>query len=166
MSWQSDGIIMLRIMLNDNCDDPQYSDSSLEQLLVVAAHYVITDVSLSVDYEVSISDMTITPDPTDDPRDEVFINFMVLKAACLADQGNFRLKAALEGIKAVLGPAALSVGGNLRGYLTILEQGPCKAYADMKKDFAFGNTTVKAIFSPFVGNRFDPLNLRIGRDGR
>jgi len=168
MSWQTDGVTMLRVILNDMCDSPTYSDSKLEQLLVVAAHYVATEIDFTVDYDVSISDMSITPDPTDSPRDEAFMNFIVLKGACFADQGAFRLRSALAGLNAKLGPASLSVGGDvLKGYMAILDKGPCAAYSELKQEWQFGDgATVRAIFSPFCGPNVDIRFRNNYYDGR
>lgn len=156
MSWQDEAVIMLRVLIGDIGDEPIHCDSSLQKLLVVAAHYVNQEIEFN--YTVSISDMSITPDPTD-PRDDAFLNFIVLKAACLTDQGTFRAKAVLEGLSSRLGPASLTISGNLRGFKDILEKGPCKSYEDLKLEYKFGNPHIKAIFSPFVGPFFDPRDL-------
>jgi hypothetical protein len=159
MSWQDETIPMLRVLINDLSASPTYSDDRLEQTLIVAAKLVYQDIDISYTYTISIENVSISPDPTTN-SDDAFLNFIVLKAACIADQSTFRTKAALEGIRAALGPASLSVGGHLPGFKTLLELGPCATYTEMKEQFEFGNVNiVKGILSPFVGNRFDPKTL-------
>jgi hypothetical protein len=165
MSWQDEAIPMLRILINDMGVTPVYSDDRLEQTLVVAAKLVYQDIDGTYDYTISIESVTISPDPTSN-SDDAFLNFMVLRAACIVDQSTFRTKAAMEGISAALGPASLSVSGHLPGFKTLLQMGPCATYAEMKTEFEFGNVNiVKGILSPFAGNKFDPKTMH-GYDTR
>ncbi len=170
MSWQIEIPIIVRSLINDLGDQPVYSDERLLQLIAVAAQYVEFDVVLENKYIVNISEPNITPDPTELPeKDTIFISLIGLMAACLADQSTFRTKAALEGIRASLGPANLSVAGSLAGYKTLLDKGPCQLYAELTEHWDVQNATaIKAIFSPFVGNKFDPYMLPYndGRDRR
>ena len=108
----------------------------------------------------------ITPDPTIDD-DSIFISLTCLKAACLIDQSALRTKAALEGIRAALGPAQLSVGGSLAGLKMIIEEGPCAAYDELTSHWDVKEATaIRAVLSPFVGNRFDPTSLTYPGDPR
>lgn len=158
MAWQTEIVTMLRYMINDASQDPTYSDERLESLIVLAAQLVQFDnADLSIDYDISMSDVTITPDPTTPTRDNTFISLLLLKTACFVDESTARTKAAAEGIRAVCGPASLAVSGNLAGFLKLLEVGPCKAYADALRGerFGSGNNAI-AIMSPFVSNQFTP----------
>lgn len=156
MSWQTEISTITRVWINDLSDTPTYSDSRLLQLILVAAKYVKLEVNLKYDYSIDLDLSTITPDPTS-ISDEDFVAFVALKSACMLDHSTFRTKAANEGIRAALGPASLSVGGNLAGYETILNQGPCSLYEQLKMDYESGNTDLfKAILGPFSGNQFDP----------
>lgn len=164
MYWEIEIPIIVRSLINDLGATPTYSDDRILQLAVVAANYVTKEANLSKTYTIDIVNIDITPDPSDNTtRDTDFISFICLKSACLLDQSTFRTKAALEGIRTALGPANLSVSGNLAGYKTILEQGPCKLYEQLLMDHNIGNATaVKAVLSPFVGNNFDPRYLLRG----
>jgi len=160
MSWQIEIPIIVRTLINDLSDQPVYSDERIVQVIAVAAKYVQFDVSLEKPYIVDVANPGISPDPTED-RDEIFISLVSLKAACIIDQSTFRTKAANEGIRAALGPAQLSVGGNLAGWKTMLELGPCAAYDELVSHWDVGQaTTAKAILSPFVGNKFNSSNIR------
>jgi len=161
MYWEIEIPIIVRNLINDMSNTPTYSDSRIQQLAVVSAQYVLGDFNLSTNYTVDIVGLDIEPDPSDPAtRDTDFIGFIAMKSACLLDQSLFRTKAASEGIRAALGPASLSVNGALAGYKDILNMGPCKLYDQLVLDYNIGNATaVRAIFSPFVGNNFDPQNL-------
>lgn len=164
MYWEIEIPIIVRSLINDLGPEHTYTDERILQLAVVAANYVTKEANLSKEYNVDIVNVDIIPDPSDNStRDTDFISFIALKSACLLDQSTFRTKAALEGIKTALGPASLSVGGNLSGYKTILDQGPCKLYDQLLMDHNIGNATaVRAVLSPFVGNNFDPRYLLRG----
>ena len=159
MSWQTDVPSLVRVLINDLTDLPTYSDDRLIQTILVAARYVQFDVVLDHSYQVDNINQIITPDPTIN-KDEIFLCLLGLKTACIIDQSTFRSKAALEGVRAALGPALLSVNNHLSGFKEILEHGPCKLYADLTEHWDVENATaVAAILSPFVGNKFDPFML-------
>lgn len=163
MAWEDVSIPIVRGLINDYSLPPDYSptfsDERLYDLLVVAAYFVVSDVSFSTTYVVNINNKTIIPDP-DANGDVDFINFMTLRAACIADQGQVRTKALVSNISATLGPMNLQTNGHLQGFLKILEQGPCKAYEELKKDYSFGNTQVyKAIVNMMSHNNFNPSNI-------
>jgi len=159
MAWNIELPIMVRTLINDISDQPIYSDERLIQTLTVAAKYVQFDVVLDYTYNIDVTSNTISPDPTDN-KDEIFVGLVCLKAACIIDQSTLRTKAAMEGIRAALGPASLSVNGNIEGLKVILQQGPCGAYDELTSHWDVKEATaVKAILSPFVGNKFDPRFL-------
>jgi hypothetical protein len=117
---------------------------------------------------VDIVNQTITPDPSmpvnNDPlsKDRDYIGFVALKSACLLDQSTFRTKAAMEGVRASLGPAAISVAGNIRAYQLLLQEGPCNTYQELRKQYEFGNANaIRSMMSPFVGNKFDPRAIQL-----
>ena len=164
MSWETEIPIIVRTLINDLSDTPTYSDERILQVVTVAANYVQLDVVLNTSYSINVVNPTITPDPTVD-YDEIFISLLSLKAACIIDQSNFRTKAAMEGIRASLGPAQLSVAGSLAGWKAILEHGPCKLYAELTDSWDISNANAcRAILGPFVGNKFDPFMLPYNED--
>lgn len=161
MSWKNEIPIIVRTLINDLSDNPTYSDERLLQVISVAAKYVQFDVVLEHAYEVNVVKPNITPDPTID-NDSIFISLVSLKSACLIDQSVLRTKAAMEGIRAALGPAQLSVAGSLAGIKLILEEGPCAAYDELTSHWDVKEASaIRAVLSPFVGNKFDPRTLHI-----
>jgi hypothetical protein len=160
MAWNTTMVTMTRVLISDLATPYKYSDERLEQLIVVAAKYVQQDIYGFTDYTVTIDTPDISPDPTvGNDKNDAFVNFTVLKAACIADQSTFRSEALKEGIRVNCGPAAIAVGGRLKGFQTLLEMGPCAAYDEMRTDYIFGNISIQAILTPFVSNDFDPSNL-------
>jgi hypothetical protein len=166
MSWNIEIPIIVRTLINDLEDTPTYSDERLLQTIVVAAKYVQFDIVLDTIYSVDVVNTNIAPDPTIN-NDSIFISLVGLKAACIIDQSTLRTKATLEGIRAALGPAQLSVAGSLAGFNLILDKGPCAAYEELVSHWDVREATaVRAILSPFVGNKFDPRSLYSDNRGR
>jgi hypothetical protein len=166
MSWKIELPIIVRTLINDLSDNPSYTDERLLQVLSVAAKYVQFDVTLDNLYTIDVVNLDITPDPSIN-NDDIFISLVCLKASCIIDQSAVRTKAALEGIRASLGPASLSVGGSLAGLKMILDNGPCAAYDELSSHWDVKEATaIRAVLSPFVGNRFDPTSLTYPGDPR
>lgn len=160
MSWQIELPIIVRVLINDFGDEQQYGDDRLLQVITVAAKYVQFDLSLDQKYNVDVSNLTISPDPTIN-KDEIFVGLVALKAACFVDQSAIRTKAAMDGVRAALGPASLSVGGGMEGLKVLLSNGPCASYDELTAHWDLAQATVaKAVLSPFVGNNFTPDMLR------
>lgn len=160
MSWQQDLTIITRTLINDLNDPYEFSDSRIQQVITVAGRYVQFDVNLEHSYTIDIVNNNISPDPTSDD-DTVFIGLVCLKAACIIDQSKLRTKAAMEGIKAALGPASLSVGGSLEGIRMIIENGPCALYDELTSHWDVKDASaVRAVLSPFVGNNFNPRYIQ------
>ena len=161
MSWKKEIPIIVRTLINDLSETPTYSDERILQVVTVAAKYVQFDVVLDHQYVVNVVNPTITPDPTAD-NDSIFISLVSLKTACIIDQSVLRTKAAAEGIRAALGPASLSVAGSLAGIRMIIEEGPCAAYDQLVSHWDVNEATaIRAVLSPFVGNKFDPRSIQL-----
>ena len=161
-TYLSELVLMVRLLINDMESTPVYSDDRLLQIIILAAQYVLQEVyGFDTIFSVNVGDLTITPDPTADAtRNNDFINFIALKAACILDESTARMNAGRDNMQAVLGPAKLVTGPIFSNYKSIWEGGPCKTYAMLKKQANFGNLTgVRAIISPFVSNLFDPKSM-------
>lgn len=156
MSWQTELTSMVRTLINDASKPYQFTDNRIIQTILVAGKYLQFDIVLDHSYSIDVIGQTITPDPTED-NDEIFMILAALKAACIIDQGTLRTKAAMEGVRAALGPASLSVGGSVAGWETILKHGPCKLYDDLVEHWDVANASaIAAVLGPFSGNKFDP----------
>lgn len=162
MSWQNELTIITRTLINDLNEPYEYSDARIQQILTVAAKYLQFDINLDYPYTIDVVNSNISPDPTSN-NDTIFVSMVCLKAACIIDQGTFRTKAALEGIRTALGPASLSFGGTLTGWQAIIDHGACGLYDELTSHWDVRNATAfAAVLSPFVNNKFDPRYLNVG----
>jgi hypothetical protein len=159
MAFNDTAIVMLRVIISDLGETPTYSDSRLEETLIVAAHLVQTDIGTD-NYTINVPALTLSPDPAlTASRDDAFLNLVVLKSACFIDFATYRTKAVLEGVRATLGPANIGISGNLKGFQVLLESAgsACKLYERMLNNYLFGDgIVVRAILSPFSSPNFDP----------
>lgn len=150
---------MVRTLVNDLGDEQTYSDERLLQVIVVSAKYVQFDIALEHQYIIDVANPAISPDPTND-NDSIFISLVALKAACIIDQSEYRTKAAMEGIRAALGPASLAIAGQSAAWRTILDKGSCASYEELTSHWDVKDASaIRAVLSPFVGNGFDPRSL-------
>jgi hypothetical protein len=162
MSWDSEIMMMVRTLINDLNTPYEFSDDRIKQVITVAGKYVKFDVNLSNTYTIDVVNPEISPDPTS-LNDDFFISLVSLKAACIIDQGTYRTKAALEGIRTALGPANISIAGSMSGWQGIIDNGACGLYQEISHNWDIKNATaIRAILSPFVGNKFDPRYLMRG----
>lgn len=152
---------MLRTMLNDaGCDgNNTYSTQRLEDLLITSAYFLPIDINFKSSYVIDVSAYSITPNPDSQDDGKEFVSFMVLKAACLADEGAFRNAALLQGVTARLGSASLQTASYGAQLAVLLNEGPCKSFEELKKAYNFGYKgaqIIQAVMSPFVSNDFFP----------
>ena len=89
MAWQDTMVTMLRVVIDDMGSNPTYSDSRLEEVIVVAANLTKQDVDFDSDYTIGVTDLSISPDPTTSP-DNAFINLVTLKSACLLANSEYK----------------------------------------------------------------------------
>ncbi len=164
MGWQDTTIIMLRILINDDdCANYEYSDNRLLTVLGLAAHYVNSEIDFGTTYTVDVLTPSISPDPTSIP-DEDFLNFVVLKAACIIDRGNMRVAAMSAGVEARCGPAVMRTLRRMDAFKTLIDNGFCAAYEQLRLEYKTGTgRSIRAVLSPFVNKSFDPESY--GTDG-
>jgi len=168
MSWQNTSLLMLRTILNDaGVSETRYSTQRLEELLITSAYFLPLEINFNTVYVIDVGGYSISPDPSSTSDGEEFISFMVLKASCIADEGNFRNAALLQGVNARVGPAHINTSSYGSHLTTLLTQGPCKAFQDLRKEYNFsyeGKKIIRAVMSPFAANKFDPRSM-LGRLG-
>lgn len=154
--WLEESTEVLRVLINDMSDAPTYNDNTLEQMILAGAKYVVQEIRLETSYTVNFLGGSITPDPS---NDNTFLNFIILKAACLNQHWKFNESAIANGIKAKLGPAELSIDIAPSILITLLTYGPCKTYEELRDQSRFGSIgSLRAILSPFISNTYLPEN--------
>ena len=144
---------MIRHMIDDLSDSPTYSDDRLTELTILAAQLVNAEIDLERDYSTDLDNLTLSPDPTADPRDNAFINLIVLKAACIIDQSEAR-KAAGQGIAIQDNRSSIDLRARAGNRLALIKEGWCKSYAQAKFEYQSGMGAMSghAILSPFRVN--------------
>lgn len=149
MAWDTDLVLITRILINDLNTPQTNTDSYLQQVVVAAGLLVSNEVSLSFNYTFDISNVTISPDPlANNINDVVAQALFPMKAACIINQGNFQ-KAIGQGIKVRDGDSSVDTSVSFRGYRDILELGPCAMYDKLKTKLQASNVnTLKAVLGP------------------
>lgn len=151
IAWQTEAIELLRVLINDLSDTPTYTDSHLTRLLIVAAYQVIQEVDFTQEFVVDIEEQDISPDPSATAtKDDVLINLMCIKAACILDRG----KAGIAAGKAISGKDMNAVQFDLTGVATstlaLLKQGWCAVYKEAIYDYVSGTGNLgKVVMGPF-----------------
>jgi len=148
--WNTDLVLMVRVLINDNDTPPKYTDEYLERVLIMAGILVNIEITFDYDYTYNISSLTISPDPIVN-EDSTFIALIPLKAACILIQGEFK-QALGQGIKVRDGDSAIDTSVSFRGYRDILEFGPCKAYEKLKWSLLASDGIGKAVLGPYRGS--------------
>lgn len=166
MAWNDSVVTIVRVLINDMDTPYKNSTTKLRQVSLVAAFYVSQEINFSTNYSIDMATSVVSPDPNE-IGDQTFINFVSLKTACLIDQGTFREKAALDGLEARCGMANLKISGHAEAFKQLLMLGACATYAELKKQYEFGDASfVHGIFSPFISDTFDPMDIFDIGDGR
>lgn len=153
MAWDTDLILMVRVLVSDISTPQTYTDEYLERVLITAGIIVDAEFPFNYDYAYNINDLTIAPDPTTN-EDNIFMALVPLKAACILTQGEFK-QALGQGIKVRDGDSAIDTSVSFRGYRDILELGPCGAYEKLKwsllasGEAADGNGVGRAVLGPY-----------------
>lgn len=147
MAWQSYMTTIVRNIIDD-VDPPQtYTDSRIEETIVVAAQLIYNELNFAQTYTINVDNLSISPDPTDLP-DHAFLTLVALKAACLLVKAIYRQQARSAGIRLKDGPTDFSTEGSLKGYDVLLKQ----VYADFEKarwEYLTTRSVGKSILAPF-----------------
>ena len=106
MSWQGQMSTILRYLIDDiDSSAYKFSDHRMETTLLVAAQLVTLEVDFNNTYTINVEQCKLTPDPTDDVKDNAFINLVCLKAACVMIGSQIRSESA-NSISIKDGPSA------------------------------------------------------------
>ena len=134
MAWQTDSVQIIRTLIHDV--DPSayvYTDERLEEVFVISAYNIITDIVFDTTYTITISTNTISPTPA---SDKYFMNLVSLKAASIILFSEYKT-ASNSAVKVVDGPSTIdytAVSKNLKElYNNAMEQ-----YEQMKYRYHTG----------------------------
>lgn len=130
MTWATDLVLMVRVIVSDLELPQTYSDEYIQRVIITAGIQVDSEFPFSFTYVYDISALTILPDPVVNV-DSSFMALIPLKASCILTQGEFK-QALGQGIKVRDGDSAIDTSVSFRGYRDILELGPCKSFEKLK----------------------------------
>ena len=131
MSLEDDGLTLLRHLIDDLGNTPEYSDDRLIELLYVAATYVNLEIGTS--YSISICSQTVDPDP-----DPSFNTLVALKSACLLVRSTQSSYAKCD-FSVTDGPAKVDLKGSA-DKLKVSADGFCNQYERAKINFLMGSS--------------------------
>jgi len=147
MAWQDDMVTMLRVVIDDTGNNPSYSNSRLEEVIVVAAHLTKKDVDFDNDYIVNIQDVSLSPDPVTS-KDYSFVNLVILKAGCVLANSEFKTDGA-RAISVRDGSAAVDQRGVADAKKSWRDM-ICSDYDKAEREYRMGNSQAgEAIISPY-----------------
>ena len=149
MSWQGQISTMVRHIINDvDASSYKYSVSRLETTILVAAQLVSQDLDFDNDYVVNVEQCSLSPDPTDSPKDNSFINLVALKTSCVIIGSEVRSEAS-NAISIKDGPSAIDLRG-VSSTLNILYKDLCSKYDQLVYDYVAGGSLAgQAILGPY-----------------
>ena len=154
MSWQTEMTQIVRVLVND-IDSTEFSDSRIQQLILICAPMVEQQVDFDVDYDIDIVGSSISPDPTDDTRDQNFINLVSLKSACLLYNSKVESN---DGRSRSVKDAwtSITVGDNSKN-VTKNSDMICEQYEQAKRDYTSGDSrSGRAILGPITNDNVYP----------
>jgi hypothetical protein len=82
MVWQNEVVRIVRFLIND-LESLTYTDDRLEETVLVSAQLLLDTMDFAQSYTVDVDQVILTPDPTESPKDNFFINVLALKTACI-----------------------------------------------------------------------------------
>ena len=129
---------ILRVFIND-LTGATYSDARLEQTIIGAAFLVNGDLAGSTCINVpdlDFCDQSFSANITDSQYAQ-YLLLVLLRAACLIDQAEMKSKVNSSGLRAVCGPASLSVNSSTGDLAILFDRGNCANYQKTKKNFLF-----------------------------
>jgi len=156
MSWQNEMVRILRFLIND-IDADTYTDSRLEETLLVAAQLQYSSIDFANTYIIDIDALTLSPDPTTPIRDDWFINIVCVKAACII-LGSEAKTLAAQSYKIKDGPSSIETGEAYKN-VSLLYKDLCDKLAIMILQYKAGDSVAgHAILTPYTQERISDAN--------
>lgn len=151
MAWQNEMVRILRYIVND-IDADSYSDSRLEETLLVAAQ-LVSDIDFDNTYTIDVDTLALSPDPTElSTKDDWFINIVCMKAACIILMSEAKTLAA-QSYTIKDGPSSIDIRGAFTSTKQLQDE-VCDKLDRMIFDFKAGKSIAgHAILSPYTQER-------------
>lgn len=160
-TWQDKMVMVLRGLIFDMTPPYTYTDTRLEEIIVISAALVIADVRFTNTYTIDTEAISITPDPS---SNDDFVALVCLKAACLIAQGEYR-ESARNAISVKDGPSTIDNTGVAK-HREGVARDACDRYSKAKKTYRIGDGTLgRTIVGPYNALIYNRDN-RWGTDSR
>jgi hypothetical protein len=130
MAWTTDLVLMLRSLIGD-LDSAKYTDSRLQQVLVIGAYNVNNDATFGVSgttYTIDVSAITISPDPVTG-GDTDFTVLTLYKSACILVGSEVKTESS-NAISIKDGPSAIDLRG-VPASLNVVAKDFCQKYDEL-----------------------------------
>jgi hypothetical protein len=154
MAWQNEMVIIVRHIIGDlDPDNYSFSDSRIEESILVAAQLIHNEMEFLVDYNIEVDNGLLSPDPTTTPvtpsnKDDDFIAICCLRSGLLLTNSLLRTYA-LKAFSIRDGASSLDMRGVVAG-LKIVNDDLTKKYEDVKLAYQTGKLGFgKSILSPY-----------------
>lgn len=150
MSWQTDITTMVRYVIGDvNSDNYTYSDARIQTTILVASELLLSTMDFSQSYTVSLSESTLSPDPTDSStEDKNFVALATLKTACIIVGSEVKSESG-NAISIKDGPSAIDLRG-VSSTLMSLYKDLCSKYDNLVIDYQAGSSLAgHAVLGPY-----------------
>lgn len=149
MAWKNEITQIVRVLINDFDETSyQYDGTKIETLIATAAQLLQRELDFDTIYTITVMPISISPDPTTiSPRDDIFINMVSLKAACLVLGAEVKTLAA-QSFKVQDASATIDVKGAYEAMKDLYDK-YCDDLARAKTYYLAGNlNAIKAIITP------------------
>lgn len=170
MAWQNEISTIVRYIINDlDSSKYKYSDERIETGITVAAQLVVLDIDFATNYTINIPNRSISPDPTaSSPKDNVFINLIALKTACIILGSEVKSEGA-NAISIKDGPSSIDLRG-VASTISFLYEDICKKYENILQEYRENDviSAGQAILGPyspgsdFASRSYDQYDARGG----
>ena len=154
MPWQNEMTIIVRHIIGDlDSDNYNFSDSRIEESILVAAQLIHNEMEFFIDYTIEVDNGSLTPDPTTtgvstSNKDDDFIALCCLRSGLLLTNSLLRTYA-LKAISIRDGASSLDMRGIVAG-LKMINDDLTKKYEDVKLNYETGKLGFgKVILSPY-----------------
>jgi hypothetical protein len=150
MAWQTEMVRILRYIVNDlDSSSYSFSDTRLEETILVATQLVLTEIDFDQTYTVDVDALSLDPDPTTlSDKDDAFISLVSLKAACVILGSEVRTNS-LNAVSVKDGASSIDMKGVAAGLMALYKD-LCGKYDQAVLQYKAGNSVVgHAILSPY-----------------
>jgi hypothetical protein len=154
MSWQTEMTTIVRHIIGDlDSSNYTFSNSRIEESIVVAAQLIHNEMEFLVDYNIEVDNGLLSPDPTTTPvapsnKDDDFIALCCMRSSLLLTNSLLRTYA-MKAISIRDGSSSLDMRGVVSGLKMVNDDITAK-YEDMKMAYQTGKLGLgKVILSPY-----------------